>query len=541
MSTSHKVVYKKLEDAVGPEYVSDDPAVLESYSRDCSAPGILFRRRPAYVVLPGNVDEVQKVIKIAQRYKKPFVPIASGYMSTCVPSVPDAIQVHSARMNRILEIDKKNMYAVVEPYVTYSQLSAEAMKRGLWKCAPFSGGQSSVMGNHLFIGITAADYRNSVATRNILGIEWVLPTGDIITTGSMGMPKASSFWGQGPGPSLVGLIKGLWGVGGGLGFVTKMAVKLHPWPGPKTLQSEGANPTIENATKGGWIREIKVPSTKFKQYLINYPTLQEAIDAMYEVGRAEIGAECEHWPAFFACFSVTQSREDFWKTWENGLFQREAPNLVSVCLWAYTSEKQITYEEKVLREIVGETGGKILPEDSEVYQLFTRRFGSDWYREGLGNRLQRPMGGFMPYKFPFDSLDHVAKVREASRKFEEPYLSSSYFRKIEKPRQYGFMETRSGYISTVDFCHWAHCEIDVVFDQEMTKDDPKSVGLFMQMFQESIGHDMEMGSYPYASHVPGVQDLIGPHMHNYHEWLRKVKRVLDPNNVANPPYPVTVE
>ena len=101
-------------------------------------------------------------------------------------------------MNRILEIDEKNMYAVIEPYINGATLQAEAMRRGFnthiqgsgCSCSPLASvtGHGGGGPGNLFFG---SHYEN------MLGMEWVMPNGDILRTGSLGS-GLGWFCGEGP-------------------------------------------------------------------------------------------------------------------------------------------------------------------------------------------------------------------------------------------------------------------------------------------------------------------------------------------------------
>jgi glycolate oxidase len=142
----HKLIYGELVNILGADYVSDDPAVTQAYSRDFYAASVLRRQSPEFIVLPGSTEDVQQIIRLANRYKFPFSVIGSGLIFSLVGArKPYWCLVHTKRMNRI-EIDEKNMYAIIEPYVTHAQLHAEAMKRGLYMGTPEAGSQTSSPG-----------------------------------------------------------------------------------------------------------------------------------------------------------------------------------------------------------------------------------------------------------------------------------------------------------------------------------------------------------------------------------------------------------
>ena len=138
-----KESYEALEDVVGPEYISQDPAIQETYNQVWGNKlvfGEKWSTRPAAVLLPGSTEEVQAIVRVCNRYKISFKPFSSGFeiMSTALAS-ENAIILDLRRMNKILEIDVKNMHAVVEPYVSIYRLQLELAKHGLFIGAVSAG------------------------------------------------------------------------------------------------------------------------------------------------------------------------------------------------------------------------------------------------------------------------------------------------------------------------------------------------------------------------------------------------------------------
>jgi hypothetical protein len=241
--------YRAIEDIVGPDNVTDDPAFLDSYAFEWLAELVRPNRshympRPWAVVMPASTREVQAVTKVCNKYKIKIKPISTGWYHWAAPMKDDepTVQFDLRRMNRIIDIDEKNRFAIVEPYVICAQLQAEAMKLGLncniigagsstsvvaSACAYFGGGPSShYMGNN---------------SDNLLGQEWVTPAGKVVRTGSLSS-GAGWFCSEGPGPSVRGVTRGNLGSRGGLGTYTKCAIKLADWPGPAEMEVKGRPP-----------------------------------------------------------------------------------------------------------------------------------------------------------------------------------------------------------------------------------------------------------------------------------------------------------
>src|SRR4030043_129989 len=130
--------YQAFEDIVGPENISDGPALLDSYRYPLSHTAIhlgpyyrVYTPRGDAVLLPGSTEEVQKIVKLCNKYKIKYKASSTFWGGMGYPSHDDAVQLDMRRMNHILEIDTKNLFAVIEPYIIGATLQAEAMKVGL--------------------------------------------------------------------------------------------------------------------------------------------------------------------------------------------------------------------------------------------------------------------------------------------------------------------------------------------------------------------------------------------------------------------------
>jgi hypothetical protein len=499
-----KLIYDELVNTLGQGNVSHDPAVMQAYSRDCFTIGTLPVRRPDFIALPGSTEDVQMIVKLANRYQFPFSVIGSGLSHLVHGAVKDYwCMIDTKRMNR-LEIDEKNMHALVEPYVTHAQVHAEAMKRGLHNAVPSAGGQTSCLANHLFQGMAGTGYRTGYAPHNILGMEWVLPNGDVLRTGSLANPRAGYFWGEGPGPDMRGLVRGFFGSLGTLGIVTRMAIKLYPWPGPHSFPTEGVGPIVRS----------ELPPERFKWYLFTYPTFEKAIDGMREIGKSEIGGVVMHIPPHLMDNHWAKTREDYWKACQEEYFARSCKNNVMICLWGFASEKQLRYEEGVLKDIVEDTGGALIPDD--VYQAFVPTTANDWILATWACRGMRQGGSVGSNLASADSLDEALEIfppmLEILHKYSPPILHNF----------------DSSWTLPFDFCHSALFEVDYAFEktEEVCRAESRCI-------YDSVRRNIKDGV---ISGVVGVSpmDKVGPSFANIHLPLAKIKKGIDPNNIANP-------
>ena len=110
-----KEIYSVLEDVVGSEYICDDRAIMPSY----------YGNDFAAVILPENTTQFQAIIRLCNKFKLKYRPVCTGWTRTFPGGI---LHLDLRMMNRIIEINEKNMYAVVEPYVISAQLHERAFK-----------------------------------------------------------------------------------------------------------------------------------------------------------------------------------------------------------------------------------------------------------------------------------------------------------------------------------------------------------------------------------------------------------------------------
>ena len=133
-------IFKKLVDIVGEVNVSEDPVINQIYAYNwCNElinirkgnESSMFVNAPLAVVLPGSTSEVQKVIKVLNELGLKFKAQSTGLGPWNCVSSDNVVVLDLRRMDKIRKIDAKNMYAVVEPYVTGATLQAELLKLNL--------------------------------------------------------------------------------------------------------------------------------------------------------------------------------------------------------------------------------------------------------------------------------------------------------------------------------------------------------------------------------------------------------------------------
>ncbi|MFB0559984.1 MAG: FAD-binding oxidoreductase [Candidatus Lokiarchaeia archaeon] len=482
-------ILKNLAEVIGSDYVSSDPAILVCYSRDQSPKPAM---NPTYVVLPGSREEVQKVIKIANEFKIPVIPRSTGVnvAGFCVPS-NGGILVDLKRMDRIIEIDERNMTAIIEPGVLMAQLQAEAYKRGLKIIVPSAPGSVSVMANYIATrGTSIASVKFGVGDNHIVGLEWILPNGEILELGSVVYPNGwqTGCVGHGPGPDLLGLFLE---AGGGLGICTKAKVKLYPKP------------------------EVR------KSYIVMYNERGQLMEAMSRVQKSGIASHgYVHLPSTYAAHFFTLSNEA-----AENVMKLLPP--YSLLAFIEGTQRQVEYEEKVFNKIIEETQGAIL-DLSEIASLFGGAdIGLDPKPPETGIvhqadymtitvRIMRPKGAFGITVF----IHNIEDSFNLYDKFEEICESK------------GYEDLTTYYIQPMDDYHYAFIEMDIVYDHGQAGDRELAEKIFREV-NSALTNEGEGLNY-YEPVSGPTSKLIGPKLGKYYQLLNKFKETLDPNSVMNP-------
>ena len=223
---------RQFEAAVGPEWVftSDDDLHLyrDAYSLFW---GEEEERIASAAIAPDSVEQVQQIMRVANRYRIPIYPISTGKnlgYGGSAPVYSGSVVLDLKRMNRVIEVDERNASCIVEPGVSYFDMYRHLQNTGskLWIDAP-DPGWGSLIGNALYNGggYTAPAYRNHFEAH--CGMEVVLANGEVLRTGMGALPGART-WQQykfGYGPFRDGIFKQ-----SNMGVVTKMGFWLFPEP-----------------------------------------------------------------------------------------------------------------------------------------------------------------------------------------------------------------------------------------------------------------------------------------------------------------------
>lgn len=210
--------FKTIQRIVGPQYVTRDKEDLACYRYDAGTVGML----PDAVVFPENASQISDILKLANKERFFVIPRGAGTGMTGGSIVQSGgLVIVTTRMNKIIAIDRDNLTAKVQPGVVTGRLHKEAEENGLfYPPDPSSSEFSSIGGNVAECAGGPHAVKYGVTRDYVLGLQTVLPTGEIVRTG---VQTAKGVVGY-------DLTRLLVGSEGTLGIITEIVLKLMPLP-----------------------------------------------------------------------------------------------------------------------------------------------------------------------------------------------------------------------------------------------------------------------------------------------------------------------
>jgi glycolate oxidase len=209
-----RALRQELESLVGGDGVLSEPEELLVYESDGLT---LFRALADFVVFPRSAEQVSAVVRMANREQIPFVArgAGTGLSGGCLPA-EGGLVLSLMRMNRVLEVDYENQIAVVEPGLVNLHLSWAVAPRGYYYAPDPSSQQACTIGGNIANNSGGPHtLKYGVTTNHVLGLEVVMPDGEIVWLGSRTRET--------PGYDLAGVFVGSEGT---FGIATKIVVRI---------------------------------------------------------------------------------------------------------------------------------------------------------------------------------------------------------------------------------------------------------------------------------------------------------------------------
>ena len=507
----------RFKEALGEENFSTDPVICDTYAMQAfhkTEPGCWINR-PLAVTLPSSTEEVQAIVKICIQYGLRYKAHSTGWGAHGGAGYDNVVQIDLRRMNKILEWDEKNRYVVVEPYVNCAEIQAEAMKRGYNIHIHGAGSVCSPLANATsHCGMGWSGISTSTSSRNILGVEWVLPSGEVLKLGTCGSVAGTGgrwFSADGPGPSMRGIMRGWAGADGGLGVFTKMSMKLFHWPGPK-----------ETKVKGRLQDLVVEKPDNFRITLCAFPDARSYADALFKVGEAEIGfLQCKNSVALMLGAMMPRMLRKIHAS-------MNVKKILDACRHQFmftiaaTSDLDYQYQSKCLEKIVDDHGGIVLDAPAPLHSLMYWSF----VRVSLPPVVFRMGGNFFSTFGGDEAFDNCMEQARIGEEIKRQFIASKacFDDLADNPWALIYENGLFGHSEEL----WFYDHRDPEMGRQVD-DYAKACA------DATLEHTLGGGGFAFFKGGE-VHDILGPAMSNYHIWQRKIKKALDPEDLSDSKY-----
>lgn len=474
-------VKEKLIEAAGKENVEDG----ENLSRYCRDESPFSGKNPNYSVKVTSTQQIQNVLKLANKNKIPVTPSSSKvhYSGASLPT-QGGIVLDMSGMDKIHLIDERNRKIIFEPGVSWKTVDEELEKMDMRMFNPLFPNAGTSALTDLLERVPAIIPKFEYADP-ILTLEAVMPTGDLMRTGSASItmsykgenPAVDMVCPYGPGMDFFRLFHGAQGA---LGVVTWAAVKLE------------------------------YRSLLKKLFLYANENLEEAINMVQQVQRLMIGQECfildrENASLILSCGDISKYEE----------LKKNMPAFVTIMMLRGAKRRpgeKIAYEEEALKELLGGKIKEVSSVASEDIKWLSENISKCWPEDKVywKNMLR---GKVLQVLYKTTSK----KIPDLCRVYEESIASA------------GIKNAVSGfYIQPVEYGRAYHCEHHFYYGDGGDKN--KKITEAYRKIVTALNANGAFFSRPYGDSAEITFDKTG----GYREAVRKVKNIFDPAGIMNP-------
>ncbi len=468
---------EELASIVGSEYVSDDPDTLERYSKDYS---FVQPRRPSCIAYAKNTEEVQGVVKYANKHLLPVTPRSSviSFYGAGIPS-QGGIILDLTKMNKILAIDTEDRMVRVEPGITWAQVQEELAKQGMMVCNP-------LLPHPLKSVLTSCMEREPMLifkqeyNETFLTAEMVLGNGEMFY---LGTAMGKDHRGRSSPSGLIPSTRLFLGTQGTLGIMTW--ANLKAWSLPPTD----------------------------KLLFIPFDRIEDLAEPIYRIGRYMLGSEIFALNSFnLAAILAEEGIDEF-----NALRETLPPWTLILCLSGgyRLPEEKIAYEEEALMEIASELGFNVsctvsgIPELDRKILLMLRK---PWPKDGYWKFLYK---GSCHDIFFHTTLNRVSEFTSGMNRVAAQYGYPT--------RDIGF------YLQPIERGRVCYCQYGFHCDPNDTRDVERVHSLYLEASELVVS----MGGLFTSPYGPWA-DMVYSRAATYTAVMKVVKNAFDPNNIMNP-------
>ena len=462
-------IVNELGKVVGEKYVSDQPEITFLYHYDfitAEPEGICD-----IVIMPNSAEEVQEIVKIANNHKIPIIPWVSGinFGSTATP-LKGGIVVDLRRLNRILEVNEDDMYALVEGGTTWADLQGYLQKHhpGLRAGVTWSPPGTGVVASCLCYGMFDLGMLGGTGAEFINGLEAVLGSGDLVKVGSCCL---SDYWyGRQPLPDLAGLFIGWEGT---TGIVTKAAIKL--WP--------------------------KLPYRR--NFVVMGKTMDDGVPVMLKLSKAGLGIcdlVIQNYGWLQSSFAANESKIPI------DPLEKKLPDFTGIITTQAYTQKQHEAQCEAIEAILKE-GGLVEPQGIDTTLL-------DEIPIQLWGCWNFSRGGGGQWIGSYCSTRDIAKFYALAR---------------EKALKYG--RTPQFYSRILFGGHYCVARTNINFNKDDPKEIESARQVLKEIHEEVQSIDgVVMYKAPLWAHEVYEEKTLPA----TNELIKKIKKLLDPNMIMNP-------
>lgn len=287
---SSELLAKELASMVGPDAVLHRYEDLLAYECDGYT---ISKGLPRAVAFPSTTEQVAGLVKMLHAKRIPFIPRGAGTgLSGGAIAIGGEVIISLVRMNKLLEVDIPNRKAVVQPGYVNLKLTKSVMGKGYYYAPDPSSQQACTIGGNVAENAGGAHcLKYGVTTNHVLGLELVLPDGEIVSIGGVN---------DMPGFDLLGLLTGSEGT---MGIVTKITVRILKKPeGVKTVlalfdEVEAASRAVSDIIAAGifpaaleMMDRIAIEGVESGTYPVGYPKDLAAV-LIAEVDGIQVGLD----------------------------------------------------------------------------------------------------------------------------------------------------------------------------------------------------------------------------------------------------------
>ena len=515
---------------LGVDSVIDDPASLASYTQSVCA----SKRDVVAVLKPASHGHVEQIVAIANKQGIPLYPISCGKqwgMGSRLPVQDGAAIVDLGAMNRIIEVNSKFHYAVVEPGVTQRQLIDYIKENDLPLMLNVTGSTSdtSLIGNAMDRGVGYFDSR----AHGISNMQVVLGSGQTVQTGFGHYPgaKTANLYKHGIGPSLDGIF-----LQGNYGIVTSACIDLMPKTDAHMaaiikIDAEDKLPKLIDALASlrsrGLITTIAHIGNRERSCMTLAPLLYEQL---VESGEPEGGQTKSK--------AIAMLEQDGFGPW-------------SAAIGLLGSKGQLRLAKKEIRKVIGLFGKTIFLDDRKVERaksmLSSLSFLPAARKQLMMIKAVEPIYGFTRGDTTDKSLQSVYWAAGDMEHLDEsdpdhsdsgilfclpifPADGSVVLQAVAETRN---TFSKHGFEAAITVNLMDAKAMEGVVSLSFNRRDEEQTRRAHDCIQDMEGRYMEMGFPPYRVGINSMHRVVNEN-DAYWQTVRDLKKALDPNNIIAP-------